>query len=187
MLTPMVLSYYEATNDLDFLQSNIQLLEKEFNFWVQNRTVDVVKDGKIYKLARYFAPSNGPRPESYSEDYNSAAFLPTQIEKEDLYMDLKSAAESGWDFSSRWFINDKTNQGNISSIHTRYIIPVDLNAFVFWNAKILSQFYTILQNPEKANQYAAIADQWLEAVTNVLWHPDLGIWLDYDLRNQVRR
>lgn len=46
-----------------------------------------------------------------SEDYNSAAFLPTQIEKEDLYIDLKSAAESGWDFSSRWFISNKTNQG----------------------------------------------------------------------------
>ncbi|EEB20464.1 Trehalase precursor, putative [Pediculus humanus corporis] len=187
LLTPMVLSYYEATNDIDFLQSHICLLEKEFNFWVKNRTVEVYKGGKKYKLARYFAPSSGPRPESYSEDYNSAAFLPTQLEKEDLYMDLKSAAESGWDFSSRWFITNKTNQGNISSIHTRYIIPVDLNAFIYWNAKILSQFYEILQNYEKSVQYSEIAEYWLEAVTAVLWHSDLGIWLDYDIRNNIRR
>ncbi|KAL0268857.1 UNVERIFIED_CONTAM: hypothetical protein PYX00_010664 [Menopon gallinae] len=187
LLTPMVLSYYEATNDIDFLQSNIDLLEKEFYFWVDKRTVDVVKNGKTYKLARYFAPSRGPRPESYSEDYNSAAFLSTQLEKEDLYIDLKSAAESGWDFSSRWFISNKTNQGNKSSIHTRYIIPVDLNAFVYWNAKILSQFYTILKNEEKAVQYRKISEEWLQAVTDVLYHPDLGIWLDYDLRNDIRR
>lgn len=107
----MVESYYDATHDRDFLESNIELLEKEFSFWMKNRLVDVEKDGRTYRLARYFAPSSGPRPESYSEDYHSAAYLPTDLEKEDLYIDLKSAAESGWDFSSRWFITNKTNQG----------------------------------------------------------------------------
>ncbi|KAK6619676.1 hypothetical protein RUM43_012433 [Polyplax serrata] len=187
LLTPMVLNYYEATNDIDFLQSHIGLLEKEFKFWLTNRTVEIEKDGQTYVLARYFAPSSGPRPESYSEDYNSASFLSTQSEKDDHYIDLKSAAESGWDFSSRWFISDKTNQGNISSIHTRYIIPVDLNAFVYWSAKIISRFYGILENPEKQEQYAQIADTWRKAVTEILWHPDLGIWLDYDMRNNIRR
>lgn len=65
MLTPMVLNYYEATGDLDFLENNIALLEKEFNFWIANRTIDVFKNGRLYKLARYYAPSSGPRPESY--------------------------------------------------------------------------------------------------------------------------
>lgn len=69
----MVLSYYEATNDIDFLQSHINLLEKEFNFWVTKRTVDIQKDGKTYTLARYFAPSSGPRPESYRYDYFTKA------------------------------------------------------------------------------------------------------------------
>lgn len=119
----MVLSYYEATNDIDFLQSHIDLLEKEFQFWVEKRTVEVVKNRKTYRLARYFAPSRGPRPESYSEDYNSAAFLSTQLEKEDLYIDLKSAAESGWDFSSRWFISNKTNQGEQPKPRCRRFSP----------------------------------------------------------------
>jgi len=77
--------------------------------------------------------------------------------------------------------------GNISAIHTRYIIPVDLNAFIYWNAKILAKFFYDLENQEKAVQYEAVAAQFLEAVTNVLWHPDLGTWLDYDIRNNMRR
>lgn len=32
-------------------------------------------------------------------------------EKEEYYKEIKSAAESGWDFSSRWFILDGTNKG----------------------------------------------------------------------------
>lgn len=77
--------------------------------------------------------------------------------------------------------------GNISSIHTRYIIPVDLNAFIYWNARILNRFFTELGNKEKAAYYDSVAAEWLEAVTAVLWHPDLGVWLDYDLRNNIRR
>lgn len=61
----MVESYYDATGDRDFLEANIGLLEKEFSFWMKNRLVEVEKDGKKYRLARYFAPSSGPRPESY--------------------------------------------------------------------------------------------------------------------------
>jgi neutral trehalase len=36
---------------------------------------------------------------------------------EDFYINIKSAAESGWDFSSRWFISNGTNQGKIKVCH----------------------------------------------------------------------
>ena len=35
----------------------------------------------------------------------------TNEEKENYYSELKAAAESGWDFSSRWFIVNATNKG----------------------------------------------------------------------------
>lgn len=35
--------------------------------------------------------------------------------------------------------------------------------------------------------YKKIAQQWLEAVNAVLWHEDVGAWLDYDIMNNVRR
>jgi alpha,alpha-trehalase len=49
---------------------------------------------------------------SCSEDYLNAKTLPPE-NKEDFYINIKSAAESGWDFSSRWFISKGTNEGKI--------------------------------------------------------------------------
>lgn len=60
-----VSKYYEFTSDLKFLKNNIALLEREFKYWQNEKTVDVRKNGKTYKMARYVVNSHGPRPESY--------------------------------------------------------------------------------------------------------------------------
>ncbi|GLH06775.1 Trehalase [Gryllus bimaculatus] len=65
LLTPMVYEYYQATKDAAFVRDHIALLERELDFWLKNRTLQVNKDGKTYTLAHYYAPSKGPRPESY--------------------------------------------------------------------------------------------------------------------------
>lgn len=101
LLTPMVDSYIQATNDLEFLDQHIATLEKEMDFWMKNRTVKVEKDGETYELARYNDMSSGPRPESYKEDIHTASVFKTEEEKDAFYSELKAAAESGWDFSSR--------------------------------------------------------------------------------------
>lgn len=65
MLIPMVKSYMDATRDIEFLRKNIDAIEEEFQYWMKNHSYEVVKGGKRYTLARYSAPSSGPRPESY--------------------------------------------------------------------------------------------------------------------------
>lgn len=65
LLIPMVHSYVTQTSNITFLRNNINLLEAEFQFWMTNRTVTVNKNGREYKLARYYAATQGPRPESY--------------------------------------------------------------------------------------------------------------------------
>jgi alpha,alpha-trehalase len=40
-----------------------------------------------------------------------ASIFKTDDEKEAFYSELKAGAESGWDFSSRWFVNNGTNKG----------------------------------------------------------------------------
>lgn len=40
----------------------------------------------------------------YSEDYDVAKQFNTEEEKNDFYLRIKSGAETGWDFSSKWFI-----------------------------------------------------------------------------------
>jgi len=77
--------------------------------------------------------------------------------------------------------------GNLTNLKTRFIIPVDLNALVYWNAKILSDFYRELNVSDKALKYENIANKWIEAVTAVLWHEEVGAWLDYDMLNEIKR
>ncbi|XP_047104847.1 trehalase-like [Schistocerca piceifrons] len=187
LLLPMVKSYMDATNDIDFLREHLDTLEKEYSFWIGNRTVTVTKGGKKYRMARYFDDTPGPRPESYREDIHSGQTFHTEQEKMSFYSEIKAAAESGLDFTSRWFIKQGANKGVLTDTKTRYIIPVDLNAIMYWNSFILSRFSKEMGLIKKASYYSNMARDWLEAVDKVLWHEDLGIWLDYDILNQKRR
>ncbi|XP_008474907.1 trehalase isoform X4 [Diaphorina citri] len=187
LLIPMVKSYIDATNDLQFLNESIDTLEKEFLFWMNNRTTKVEKDGQFYNLCQFKEFSSGPRPESYREDVTSAQIFRSEVEKEAHYSELKSAAESGWDFSSRWFVLNGTNKGNLTNLKARSIVPVDLNAIIYWNADLLSQFYNTLGQGNKSLHYSNVAKEWLEAVTKVLWHDEVGVWLDYDISNEIKR
>lgn len=58
---------------------------------------------------------------------------------------------------------------------------------MYWNAVTLSDFYKELGMKEKAVKFDELAKQWLEAVTEILWHEEVGAWLDYDLINEIKR
>lgn len=187
LLIPMVAKYYDYTHDKKFLKKNIALLEKEFEYWQNEKTVNVRKNGKTYKMAHYVVNSRGPRPESYKEDYQLAQQVPEQ-KRGALYNNLKAAAESGWDFSYRWSIG--TNKGaklSLVNASTSDIIPVDLNAMLQRNAKMLAYFHFVLGNTKKLQHYNKIASDYQTAINNVLWNENEGTWLDYDTRNKRSR
>jgi len=77
--------------------------------------------------------------------------------------------------------------GNITNVKTSSIIPVELNALIYWGAKIMSGFYREMNNSDKAQKYELISNSWNDAVTAVLWHEEVGSWLDYDLINNKER
>lgn len=60
-----------------------------------------------------------------------------------LYNNLASGAESGWDFSSRWLATEGPFAQQLASIRTRSIVPVDLNAILCSNEATLSLLYNI--------------------------------------------
>nr|ANC68249.1 membrane-bound trehalase [Cnaphalocrocis medinalis] len=187
LLIPMMKLLMDDSDDIQFLRDNIETLDKEFKFWISNHTVTVHLEAHSYNLTRFIDQSRGPRPESYKEDVDSAQHCDTIDKKEELYAELKSAAESGWDFSSRWFILNGTNKGNLTNLKTRSIVPVDLNAFMCGNALLMSQFYDKLGNQAKADEYRRVHASYMEAIEKVLWHEDVGIWLDYSLESERRR
>ena len=68
-------------------------------------------------------------------------FIDDMEELDRFYADISSAAESGWDFSSRWYNPKRQEVNNPKSISTQHVIPVDLNAILCWNARILSSMF----------------------------------------------
>ncbi|KRG04852.1 trehalase isoform X1 [Drosophila mojavensis] len=184
LLAGMVKSYVDFTKDDRFAINALDVLEHEFEYFINNHSVQA----KGYNLAVYRDSSKGPRPESYSEDIETAATFNTDEDKENHYSELKSAAESGMDFSSRWYINEEgTNVGNLSVTKTRSIVPVDLNSILYWNAKIIAEFHAKAGNVDKMTEYETKAQKIKEAIQAVLWNEEAGCWLDYDLINEKPR
>ncbi|XP_035009665.2 trehalase [Hippoglossus stenolepis] len=175
-LTLMVESYYQTTKDKDFLREALPALEQEYGFWMQNRSVAVKVDGAEHLLNRYHVQVGRPRPESYTDDLELAEGL-SDGDKEQLWMDLKAGAESGWDFSSRWYIGGD----GLRDTRTSRILPVDLNALLCLNEKTLASFHRILGDGDSAARYDQAAARRQGAMEAVLWDAEKGAWFDYSL------
>lgn len=150
LLSGMIKSYVESTHDLNFAIASIELLVREFDYFMTNKTVMV----RGHRLARYIDHTSGPRPESYREDVEVGKEFNTEEERQNFYSECKAGGESGMDFSSRWFINENgENIGSLKDLKTRSIIPVELNAILHWNAKIIAEFYGYAGNNEKKKEF----------------------------------
>ena len=94
---------------------------------------------------------------------------------QDLYGQLTAAAETGWDFSSRWF----RDRNNLTSVETMDLIPVDLNAILYAVEVQLANFSTILGQRDYAALYQANATARMVAIDAVLWNATGAQWQDY--------
>lgn len=173
MLANMVKSYVDMSGDTAFISEALPRIEREFEFFQSNRMVDV----NGYELAAYGPQTqlNGPRPESYYEDFQTARHFKTELEKKQFYTEMyvqiffylftlfsnlflyifssNAGAESGMDFTGRWFIKNGTNEGQLFDIKTRSIVPVELNAMIYFNAKTLAEYHTKIGNTNIAAKY----------------------------------
>jgi alpha,alpha-trehalase len=190
LLSAMMKIYLEETSDLSFLAENVEALEKELNYWLETQATSIEKGNQTYNLLRYYTPSTGPRPESYFEDYHASMMFDSEERRQEFYTDIKSAAESGWDFSTRWFTDsDGGNAGNLTTIHTRNIIPVDLNA-IFADALENMAVFRALSPPidmTASLRWSRLARKWRNAIDNVLWDANDGIWYDHDTTRETHR
>jgi alpha,alpha-trehalase len=156
-------------------------LRREYAFWMQgekdlargtaHRRVVSMPDGAV--LNRYWDDADSPRDESYREDTALAqrsGRIPTQ-----LYRDVRAAAESGWDFSSRWFADGKT----LSTINTTEIIPIDLNSLLFGLEEAIGQGCARLRDAACATEFAHRATARRAAVNRYLWDSAGGVFRDY--------
>ncbi len=160
-------------------------LEKEYSFWMKgadqlhetttalHHTVRL-PDGET--LNRYWDENDTARPESFRQD----AELSHESEQEPsiLYRHLRAGAESGWDYSCRWF----KDAHSFGSIHTTDIVPVDLNCLLFHLEQTLVAAYQLTGNNEAAKQYRLSAEKRKDGIQKYCWNKEQEFYVDYDLK-----
>jgi alpha,alpha-trehalase len=165
-------------------------LQKEYDYWMAD--ADSVKPGQASKrvvklkdgtlLNRYWDARDVPRTESYMDDIATAQKA-SDRNKAELYRDLRAGAASGWDFSSRWF--DKP--GDLSTIHTTRIVPVDLNALMFHLEQTLARANKVAKNDDAVKKFDALAKKRQAAINRYLWDNKQGFYADYDWQKATIR
>ncbi|MBC8085452.1 MAG: trehalase, partial [Hymenobacter sp.] len=125
-------------------------------------------------LNRYWDDSTEPREESYAEDVAAArgSTRPTA----QLYRDIRAAAASGWDFSTRWF----GPAGTLASIRTTELVPVDLNCLLLTLEQTLARSYASQGQHSATRTWQQKARQRSKAIRRYCWNEAAGWYTDYD-------
>lgn len=159
-------------------------LLKERQFWMRgsrklntdhqaNKRVVALPNDVI--LNRYYDDSSSPRPESYIQDITTVATA-SHEHRDHMYLHLRAAAESGWDFSSRWF----TDPDDLNTIHTTDIIPVDLNCLLYHLESTIAKAYRLIKQQRLAKVYETVATSRAAAIEKYCWDEQRQFFYDYD-------
>ncbi len=165
-------------------------LQAEHAFWMDgekavasgqaHRRVVVLHDGSV--LNRYWDDGNTPRDEAYRRD---ALMCMQNKEREppDILREIRAACESGWDFSSRWFLDGNS----IATIATTSMIPVDLNSLLYGLERAIQSGASALGAKRLAGEYRRRADCRRQAMYRHLWNSGLGSFDDFNWRERRLR
>lgn len=167
-------------------QTYLSVMRAEYDYWMAG--ADTLKPGQaaahVVKLAdgtvlnRFWSSADTPRDESFREDIETAK---TSHEKPSvLWRNLRAGAESGWDYSSRWFADGKT----LATIDTTDLLPVDLNAEMFHLESDLAYAYKLAGNKAEAESFASRAAKRQAAIQALMWDQKAGDFTDYNWKTR---
>lgn len=178
--------------------------QTELEWWRANRSISVTSPytSQNHTVYRYDVSINtAPRPEGYIEDFNTAFGAEPALnesQRSDLYAELATGAESGWDYSSRWckepLLNVTDNLPALRTLNARAIIPVDLNALLYGDHVLLADLYerymaemngsadnaTMSNLTSKVTQHRMIANETREAIIDLHWDADKKYFYDFN-------
>jgi alpha,alpha-trehalase len=172
------------------LTEYISALKEEYLYFMDHDTLlkpftaskHVVKVADHGFLNRYFDSGESPRPEAFKEDFSLAKAMENEDNKKKLYKNLRSAAESGWDFSSRWF-----SSNTLSSTVTTSILPVDLNCLLYHLEIQLSEGFKLKGESKQAEKFKTLAETRKKNILRYFWNEDQNFFTDYDFTNKIHR
>lgn len=174
-----------ATLEPGCVSRYLPALRREYSYWMEgehelrpgedHRHLVCLDDGAM--LNRYWDDRDTPREESYCEDVTTARS--SERKSHEVYRDLRAAAESGWDFSSRWLGRDG---GTLCTTRTTAILPVDLNSFLFKLESLVAALAAKSGDAGTAEDFGRRADARRHAMQRLMWDPQQRAYFDYDWR-----
>ena len=189
-------SYYLSRSQPPFFPMMVELLEKhqpgalkkylpqvrrEYDYWMSGAAyikpgtaaAHVVMMKERTLLNRYWDAADRPREEAYAEDMATAG--ETSRDPRETYRDIRAAAESGWDFSSRWL----ADTFHLKTIQTTSIIPVDLNCLLFHMEEVLTQASKLSGDSINTKWFRKRAARRKKAIQEFCWDERSGCYRDY--------
>lgn len=165
----------EAERDESVYRVYLDAMTREYQYWMSGEKVVVLEDGS--RLTRYWDELCTARPESFAHDVE---LMQRADRDSSLYRDLRSAAESGWDFSSRWFADGE----GMERIQTTAYIPVDLNSLLYRYELILARANSAAGHHDEAAKYERAAQARKKVLLHYCWNRELNFFADYNFRTQ---
>jgi len=163
-------------------------LRREYAFWMDgaqglkpgtsHRRAVAMPDGSV--LNRFWDDSDAPRDESYREDTELARASGRAAPQ--LFRDIRAAAESGWDFGSRWFADGHSRE----TMDTTDIVPVDLNSLLFGLENAIRAGCERVADSACAREFERRAAARRKSIDRYLWDASEGAYLDYSWTHNAR-
>eukprot|EP00920_Eleutheroschizon_duboscqi_P007398 GHVT01016922.1.p1 GENE.GHVT01016922.1~~GHVT01016922.1.p1 ORF type:complete len:673 (+),score=108.98 GHVT01016922.1:262-2280(+) len=230
----MVDSVFRATQDLALLRRMVPRVAREHCFWMRHRAVAVVhckgdhqagrhcplqhpsnaQADEGFILNRYNSFADEPRPESYRTDYILKSEMARACGGDEesarrLMTNIRAAAESGWDFSSRWMRSRAAAEERpgdeidaykgMLDINTTNVLPVDLNSLMYLMEIRLAEWTSLLAigegplpvfppgqqeatcsiHPASSAAYRQAAARRKEAMQTLMFDGPTHTWRDY--------
>ena len=190
-LSLMVRDLYCRTGDVSWLQQAVVILEKEYDFWMNNRSYTLRQGNKEFVLNKYghqatvaylrhFYITMDQRLQ-YKGDTVGMFFwvVFNSLDTLSKAHHWLAEAESGWDFTPRF-------QGRCLDF-----LPVDLNSLMAnyelnmaWFYQQLGQFAESKSEMAECNrkykQFYRAYHARMEAMNRWMWNSNLGVYLDYE-------
>ncbi|RHW16906.1 alpha,alpha-trehalase TreA [Sphingomonas gilva] len=159
----------------------LRALKAEYRYWMNG--ADRLKPGqaaaRVVRMAngallnRYWDDRDAPRDEAYRVDVTAATASGRTASL--VYRNLRAGAESGWDYSSRWFADGKS----LGSVRTSDIVPPDLNSLMFGLEGAIADGCAELHDQACVTIFRGKARARASAMRRHLWNGTTGLYDDY--------
>ncbi len=167
LFTRCVEDYYNVTNDINIVKEFLPKIEKEYAFWQRERITPC-------GLNKYGHSSTDEYLVAFNDGILGRVGLPKDFYKDKVKQGghFLAIAESGWDFTPRFYKDD-------NPYACEDYAPVDLNSILFGVELAISKFNALLGNTQKADEFLALSKK-RKALMDKLMKSEDGIYYDYD-------